>query len=319
MSDTPALSEIGPQLLVWIKKNLRDLPWRSTRDPWKILVAECMLQQTQVARVIPKWSAFLEEFPTPTACAAAPLARILWHWDGLGYNRRAIQLHALAEAIVNDHAGAVPDDLEDLLRLPGIGPYTARAIRVFAYEYDDAVVDTNVGRIIARAVVGRPVNSRRAQEMADALVPLGEGWIWNQGLLDFGATVCTKKSPTCETCPIEMGCVWRSAMRQLSRFSGGAERHRQASEVGVAMFQDPAVGSAAVSGKQSRFEGSDRQGRGRLLRALHKCDVGLTDLEHVMGWPGQSERASRVAASLVADGLASLNGSQFSLPRDSNR
>jgi A/G-specific adenine glycosylase len=301
--------ELTGQLLDWMKSNLRDLPWRLTRDPWEILVAECMLQQTQVARVIPKWHAFIHDFPTPAACASAPIAQILRHWDGLGYNRRAIQLHGLAIAVVNDHGGVVPEGLHDLLGLPGIGPYTARAIRVFAYEHDDAVVDTNVGRIVARAVVGRTVTAKTVQEIADQLVPPGSGWLWNQGILDFGATICTKKVPKCSECPISTLCRWRSGL---------AVGERSIGEQSLDKSSDPAIGSAAVGAPQSRFEGSDRQGRGRLLRALHKSDVAAVDLEHVMGWPGEAERAAHVAETLVADGLASWNGTAISLPKETS-
>jgi A/G-specific adenine glycosylase len=136
-------------VLAWGVPRLRDLPWRATRDPWRILVAEIMLQQTQVPRVIPKWLAFCDELPTPTACAAAPLGDVLRRWQGLGYPRRARNLHDAAALMVERHAGAVPDDLAGLRALPGIGPYTARAVLAFAFERDVAVVDTNIARVLA--------------------------------------------------------------------------------------------------------------------------------------------------------------------------
>ena len=149
--DTGVAGVIDPgAVLAWGAASMRDLPWRAERDPWRILVAEVMLQQTQVDRVIPKWTAFLEAFPTPAACAEASLGDLLRLWQGLGYPRRARNLQAAAVVAVDRHGGQLPDDLEALLALPGIGPYTARAVLAFAFERDVAVVDTNIARILAR-------------------------------------------------------------------------------------------------------------------------------------------------------------------------
>ena len=137
-------------VLAWSAGRRDELPWRQTRDPWAVLVSELMLQQTQVARVVPRWHQFLERFPSASACANAPVGDVVTEWAGLGYNRRAVNLHRAAVAVVAQHGGVVPDDLEALLALPGLGPYTARAVLAFAYEQDVAVVDTNVGRILAR-------------------------------------------------------------------------------------------------------------------------------------------------------------------------
>ena len=137
-------------MLAWGAPRLRDLPWRRTRDPWLVLVSEVMLQQTQAQRVIPKWQSFCAAYPTPTACAAAPLGDVLRLWQGLGYPRRARDLHRAAVAIEAAHDGEVPADLDALLALPGIGPYTARAVLAFAYERDVGVVDTNIARVLAR-------------------------------------------------------------------------------------------------------------------------------------------------------------------------
>jgi endonuclease III len=154
----------------------RDLPWRRTRDPWAVLVAELMLQQTQVARVIDRYPAFLVRFPTPAAMATAPLADVLDAWAGLGYYRRARDLHRAARAIVDEHGGVLPDTLDALRALPGIGPYTARAVLAFAHERDVGVVDTNAARVLARAVAGAPMTASAVQRLADALVPAGDGW-----------------------------------------------------------------------------------------------------------------------------------------------
>lgn len=280
-SGSEASSDFAALLKPWAAAVRRDLPWRRTRDPWAILVSECMLQQTQVARVIPKWEAFLERFPTAGQCADSPVEVTIRQWQGLGYNRRAVQLHSATVAIRDRHGGTVPSDLARLLALPGVGAYTARAIRVFAYELDDAVVDTNVGRIVARAIAGRRLGWAEAQATADLLVPTGDGWAWNQGMLDLGATVCTKRVPKCAVCPVASVCSWRS---------GGGP--------------DPAESSAGVGGRQSRFEGSDRQGRGRLVDALRIQPVAADALAELMGWPDSPERATGVAATLVRDGLA---------------
>ena len=266
-------------VLAWGMPRLRDLPWRRVRDPWAILVAEVMLQQTQAPRVVPKWEAFLVSFPTPRACADAPLGDVLRLWHGLGYPRRARNLHLAAQEIVDRHGGVVPDALDELLALPGVGAYTARAVLAFAYEQDVAVADTNIGRVLARTG-GARLTTKGAQAAADALVPRGEGWAWNQILMDLGATIC-RPTPICAECPVESTCRWRQ--------QGWPS-------------PDPAVGSAGVSGKQSRFEGSDRQARGRVLAAL------VDRAEPAIGFD------QRILAGLVADGLVVLDAGTASLP-----
>ncbi|TML16853.1 MAG: A/G-specific adenine glycosylase, partial [Actinobacteria bacterium] len=163
----------------WAQCARRDLPWRETRDPWAIIVSETMLQQTQVARVLPKYASFLSRFPTAVACAAARVGEVVDAWAGLGYNRRAVFLHRLAAEVVERHHAQVPDDLDALLALPGIGPYTARAVLVFAFERDVAVVDTNIGRVLAR-LTGQRLGQKSVQQLADRLVPADSGWDWNQ-------------------------------------------------------------------------------------------------------------------------------------------
>lgn len=259
------------------------LPWRSTRDPWAVLVSETLAQQTQLSRVVPAYHRFLASFPTPAACAAAPLGQILIAWEGMGYNRRARHLHRAAKAVVADHGGAVPGDLDALLALPGVGPYTARAVLAFAFEQDVGVVDTNAGRVLSRAASGTPLKPAAAQALVDAMVPTGKGWSFGQALLDLGATVCTSTRPKCSECPVHRRCRWAR--------SGRAE-------------PDPARGSAGVSVRQARFVGSDRQGRGRLVATLRLGPVSADALAVVAGWPADRVRADRVADGLVADGLA---------------
>lgn len=269
-------------LLKWAAVGGRDLPWRRTRDPWAVLVSELMLQQTQVPRVVPRWHEFLERFPDPASCAAAPAGAVIEAWAGLGYNRRALNLHRCAVAVVEHHAGSLPNDLHALLALPGIGRYTARAVLVFAFERDVGLVDTNAGRFLARAGAGRALAPKEAQALADALVPPGDGWAWGQAVFDLGALVCTKRTPRCGICPILASCRWARA--------GWPE-------------PDPVAGSAGISTPQSTFAGSDRQGRGRLVDALRIGPVAAADLAATLGW-NDPERVARVAATLVADGLA---------------
>src|SRR5688500_15972288 len=223
-----------------------------------------MLQQTQVPRVVGRWQSFVDEFPTPAACAASPAGDVVRAWAGLGYNRRALNLHGCATAVVERHGGELPDDLDALLALPGVGPYTARAVLVFAFERDIGLVDTNAGRFLSRAGAGRALARREAQELADSLVPAGRGWAWGQAVFDLGAHVCVRRNPRCTECPIVHECRWAKA-----GFPPPV----------------PVQGSAGISGGQSTFAGSDRQGRGRLVDALRLGPVALGDLPVVMGWP----------------------------------
>lgn len=259
-------------VLDWAATHLRDLPWRAVRDPWSVLVAEVMLQQTQVDRVVPKWFAFLERYPTPVVCADASLGDLLREWQGLGYPRRARNLHSAAVVVRDVHDGELPSELDELLALPGVGPYTARAVLTFAFEHDVGVVDTNIARILAR-VTGRRLTAREAQSIADDLVPVGSGWWWNQALMDVGATCC-RPAPSCGACPLAGSCRWHLA--------GHPD-------------PDPAHGSAGVSTRQAPFEGTLRQARGQLLRALTSGPRPLADC------------VPSVVESLRADGLVAVH------------
>lgn len=262
-------------LLAWVDRGLRDLPWRRTRDPWAVLVAETMLQQTQVSRVEDRWVRFLERYPDPASCAAVPPAELVREWAGLGYNRRALMLHRAATAIRDDHDGRVPSDLAALMALPGVGAYTARAVLAFAFEARAAPVDTNIGRVLAR-LRGSSLTAREAQQLADSLVPPGAVWRWNQGIMELGATVCTKRKPLCGECPVVDACRWRG------------------------QGPDPAEGSAAVGRPQARFEGSDRQLRGRLIDLLRRGPATPATVAESITDAGRRER---IVAGLVADGL----------------
>ncbi len=253
-----------------------------------MLVAEVMLQQTGVGRVLERYGEFCDRFPTPGACAAAPAGDVIESWRGLGYNRRALHLHAAARRITAA-GGVFPADLEGLLALPGVGPYTARAVLALAFERDVGVVDTNVGRLLAR-LGGRRLTRSEAQAAADRLVPPGWAWLWNQALFDLGAAVCKRRAPACGDCPLRGHCAW------------AGEGH------------DPADGSAGVSAVQSRFEGSDRQGRGRLVDVLRAGPQPSTEAARLMGLEDQPLRARRIVASLLRDGLVIEHRGELQLP-----
>ena len=275
-------------LLAWGERVRRDLPWRATRDPWAILLAEVMAQQTQVDRVVPRWLAFLDRWPTATDFASSPLAEVLDAWAGLGYPRRARNLWLTAQQVRDEHGGRVPSELAALLALPGIGPYTARAVLAFAHELDAAVVDTNVGRVLARRA-GTRLSPVGAQAAADDWLPRGEAWAWNQTLLDLGAMVCRPLAPACEGCPIRDGCAWFGAGRP---------------------DPDPAAGSAGVSRPQARFAGSLRQLRGLLLDAARQGPVApdrRAELAARTHGDAAAEAVERAVGSLLADGLAQLD------------
>lgn len=272
-------------VLEWGLPRLRDLPWRHTRDPWAVLVSEVMLQQTQVARVIPKWHDLLGRYPSPERFAAAPLGDVLRLWQGLGYPRRARNLHATAAAVAA--RGSFPDTLDDLLALPGIGPYTARAVLAFAFERDVAVVDTNIARVLAR-VRGSRLTPKQVQAAADEAAPAGRAWAWNQCLMDLGAVLCRPAKPGCGACPLVAACAWRG------------------------LGDDPAVGSSGVSGSQPAFDGSDRQARGRLLAALGPGSIIRSRVAEVM--QRSDSTADRLVEALAGEGLVVIDGDRLRLP-----
>ena len=278
---------IASALIEWGSGSLRDLPWRRTNDPWRVLVSEVMLQQTSVARVMPKYEVFLEAFPTPAALAQAPLGDALRLWSGLGYPRRCRNLQATAVVLHEQFDGRMPASLEELLALPGIGQYTARAVLAFAHRIDVAVVDVNVSRVLSR-LEGVPMKARALQEFADELIPEGLAWEWNQVMMDFGARHCTVRAPKCDTCPARREC----------RYKGVGE--------------DPAQLSAGVSKPQARFEGSDRQARGRAIKAVSSGAMNINDVVEVMRV--EEQRALALIASLVNEGLLQRTDVMITLP-----
>lgn len=268
---------------------MRPLPWRATRDAWAVLVSEVMLQQTQVRRVVARYLEVMAVWPTPAHWAAVPLGDVLARWQGLGYPRRAQRLHAAAGVVVRDFGGVVPSGMDELLALPGVGAYTARAVRAFAFELPAAVVDTNIARVLAR-VAGQRLSARQVQDLADSLVPEGEVWWWNQSLMELGALVCRPR-PDCARCPLADSCRWH------------LEDHPE---------PDPALGTAGVSTRQARFDGSDRQARGRLLAAVIAGPVAVGDAATIMG--RDPHVARRLVDALVAEGLLVQVGEALTPP-----
>ena len=193
----------------WFRKHGRDLPWRRTRDPYRILVSEVMLQQTQVNRVVAYYHRFLEAYPSVHALAAAPAHEVRERWAGLGYYRRAENLQRLAQVVVTERRGMIPDDPIELRSLPGVGRYTAGAVASFAFERRAAAVDTNVARVIRRAFHPRARGDRRIWETAELLVPRSgpAAWAFNQGIMELGAVVCTARVARCGECPVRGACL----------------------------------------------------------------------------------------------------------------
>jgi A/G-specific adenine glycosylase len=263
-ADVQRIRDVRHRLLAWFAANRRDLPWRRSRDPYHILVSEVMLQQTQVDRVLPYYHAFLERFPTAEALASAPTADVIKAWAGLGYNRRAVNLQRTARHVVAELGGVFPRDVERLRRLPGIGPYTAGAIACFAFEQDVAFIDTNMRRVLHRLFVGVDVpkptaNDREILDIAAAALPPGDGWRWNQALMEFGALQCTARRPACVVCPLQASCraypAIQSAIVELPR--------------GVRLKQE------------APFSGSNRYYRGRVLAALRDLPTSGDDQEDI--------------------------------------
>jgi A/G-specific adenine glycosylase len=269
------------ELLDWYDRSSRDLPWRAAGvSAWQILVSEFMLQQTPVSRVLPVWTDWVRRWPTPSATAAASAADVLRAWGKLGYPRRAKRLHECAIVIARDHGDQVPEDVDTLLTLPGVGGYTARAIACFAYGQPVPVVDTNVRRVVARAVhgladSGAPSATRDHADVS-ALLPEDEtAPKFSVALMELGATVCTARAPRCGLCPLGR-CAWRDA--------------------GYPPPQGPAR-------RVQTYAGTDRQVRGRLMDVLRANDSPVTRADLDVAWLTDTAQRDRALYSLLADGL----------------
>ncbi len=286
--------DIGRRIADWYAAGHRDLPWRRPGFPaWGTLVSEFMLQQTPVARVIPALDRWLTRWPTPADLARVPPGDAVRAWERLGYPRRALNLHGAATAIAERHGNVVPASVDDLLALPGVGPYTARAVAAFAYGIRTPVVDTNVRRVIARAVRGEGEAGppRTVAELAEmeALLPPDEAQarLVNAGTMELGQTVCTARSPRCEECPLAEVCAWRAA--------------------GYPPYEGP---RAAV---QKKYEGSDRQVRGLVLRELRGSDTPVPATVITAVWPDAGQ-LTRAIDGLLRDGLVVRDGRDYALP-----
>ncbi|MEX8033687.1 A/G-specific adenine glycosylase [Microbacterium sp. 20-116] len=287
------MPDLAAPLIAWYRDAARDLPWRRPGfGAWGTLVSEFMLQQTPVTRVIPHLEAWLERWPTPADLAASPPSEAVTQWANLGYPRRALWLHRAAVEIRDRHDGVVPRDVDALLALTGIGDYTARAVAVFAYGDRHPVVDTNTRRVLARAVEGvaqpGPPHRRDLQRM-DAELPhdMIDAAIVNAAAMELGAIVCTARSPKCDLCPLAAQCAWRAA-----GYPASEDRRR----------------------RQAKYEGSDRQARGAVLKVLREAAPSSVPLFAVLpDWSDTAQR-DRAIDSLIADGLAEAVDDVLRLP-----
>lgn len=287
--------EVVRRVLQWYGSNARDLPWRRAEaTPWQVMVSEFMLQQTPVARVREPWRAWIERWPTPSALAAAPAGEAVRAWGRLGYPRRALRLHAAASLITSQHGGNVPANKQELLRLPGVGEYTAAAISAFAFSRREVVLDTNVRRVLSRISAGLAITppAVTAAERAQAHVFLprqgSRAARWSIASMELGALLCTARAPRCASCPVSDLCRWRR------------NGHRTA--------------PGGLRGRTQSYEGTDRQCRGALLAVFRAADEPVSLSELSQCWPDAAQRA-RALASLIADGLViSADERHYRLP-----
>ena len=263
--ETEQLTLVHAHLLQWYAAEHRDLPWRSTHDPYAILVSEMMLQQTQVQRVLPKYEQFLAAFPTLADLAAASTADVISVWVPLGYNMRAVRLQSIARQVMREYDGSIPDSIEELLTLKGIGRYTAGAIACFAYKKQVAMVDTNIHRVLHRIFLGldlsepRLTNDQRLM-FAEQVLPRGKAYDWNQALMDLGATICTSANPQCSRCPLQDVCKTYAEMTQYSLFPSG-----------TVMRQLRKVAEKKEAYQKQPFTSTNRYFRGRIVD--HLCSL----------------------------------------------
>jgi A/G-specific adenine glycosylase len=280
---TASPADVRADVVAWFDAHARDLPWRAPdRTPWGVLVSEVMLQQTPVVRVEPAWRAWLARWPEPADLAVASPADVLRAWDRLGYPRRALRLQECARAVVERHGGAVPDDEDALLALPGIGSYTAAAVRAFAFGRRSVVLDTNVRRVLARVAEGAalpaPALTVGERRLAEQFVPPDDAGAarWAAASMELGALVCTARAPRCDVCPVRDACAWRRA-------GAPPDAH-------------------ALRRRTQAWAGTDRQVRGRIMALLRDALEPAPADAVAAVWPDAAQR-DRCLASLLADGL----------------
>jgi A/G-specific adenine glycosylase len=304
-------------LLTWYAQEQRDLPWRTTDDPYAILVSEVMLQQTQVDRVLPKFHQFLTAFPTLTDLATAPTADVISVWVPLGYNRRAVSLQSIAQQVIAEYEGRIPDTIDALLTLKGIGRYTAGAIACFAYHKQVATVDTNIRRVLHRVFLGLEhpdpkANDAQMLTLAEQVLPVGHAYNWNQALMDMGATVCSSANPLCGSCPLQQCCAAYTEMSQYSLFPSG-----------VVLRQLRKVAEKKTKYQSQPFTSTNRYFRGRivdLLRTLPtpQCmtlnELGPQIKADFMGSESDQAWLVKIVEGLNRDGLIKITEEGVRLP-----
>jgi len=298
------IEHVQQSLLSWYASARRDLPWRATDDPYAILVSEIMLQQTQVERVLPKYQQFLAAFPTLADLAKAPTSEVISVWVPLGYNRRAVSLQAIARQVIAEYDGRLPDTVEELLKLKGIGRYTAGAIACFAYHKQVATVDTNIYRVLHRVFLGleypeAKLSTTAMFAFAEQLLPPGEAYNWNQALMDMGATICVSANPQCTRCPLQESCLAYQEMSQHSLFPSG-----------IVLRELRKVAEKKATYSAQPFTSSNRYFRGRVVAHLRTVPGGellpLSALGPVLKADFQADDLpwlERILAGLQRDGL----------------
>lgn len=291
-------TSLQQRLITWFNAHARPLAWREPgTSAWGVLLSEVMSQQTPVARVEPVWREWMGRWPTPADFAAASPDEVLRAWGKLGYPRRALRLLECAKAIVSRHNGRVPDDVDELLALPGIGDYTARAVACFAYGRNVPVVDTNVRRVHRRLIEGRflagTASKRELAQVAELLPEGGDGPRFSVSVMELGALVCTAKNPVCGMCPVRGDCAWVQA---------GSPAPSEDEQ-------------AAAKKRVQKFAGTDRQVRGLIMDVLRSAEHPVPQAEIDVVWPDAAQR-SRALYSLLEDGLAEQDeAGLFHLPR----
>jgi A/G-specific adenine glycosylase len=310
-----ALEDVHHHLLTWYAAEQRELPWRAIDDPYAILVSEMMLQQTQVDRVLPKFQQFLATFPTLVALAAAPTADVISAWVPLGYNMRAVRLQSIARQVITAYDGCIPDSIEELLKLKGIGRYTAGAIACFAYRKQVATVDTNIRRVLHRIFLGLEypaprLNDSQLLTLAEQVLPPGEAYNWNQALMDLGATICSSNNPQCTRCPVQESCKAFAELGQYSLFPAGD------------IFPQLRKVAEKKVGYQARpFTSTSRYFRGRIVDLLRTVPAGQRMTLDALGpkiKPGfcadDLPWLQKIVAGLAKDGLLDYAGDGVRLP-----
>ena len=283
------MNPLEKPIVSWFKKNKRDLPWRNT-SPWGVMVSEYMLQQTPVTRVLPKWIEWMDRWPTPKDLAVATPAQVITAWGRLGYPRRALRLLAAAQIIAADFNNEVPEDIQTLRQLPGIGEYTAAAISAFAFQKRTLVIDINIRRLLTRVIDGNehptPAPTSKERTERQRLVPIKDAHIWAAATMELGAVVCTSKNPKCELCPVSALCNWR-------------------------ILGYP---KTELTRKSQSWHGTDRKCRGTIVQALRENN-SLTESAIKKLWPDESQVEKALVTLLEDQLIQSISSSRYRLPQ----